>query len=49
MLNFAKVFILRQFSTSIVNEKLQPWFVTGLIDAEKFFNISISKSFKNKK
>nr|YP_009926597.1 hypothetical protein [Wolfiporia cocos]QNH92655.1 hypothetical protein [Wolfiporia cocos] len=49
MLNFAKVFIFRHFSTSSDNGKLHPWFVTGLSDAESCFNISISKSSKKSK
>jgi len=49
MLNFAKVFIFKQFSTSSDNDKLNPWFVTGLIDAEGCFNISICKSLKKSK
>lgn len=49
MLNFAKVFIFKLFSTSCNNDKLNPWFVTGLIDAEGCFNISLSKSLKKSK
>lgn len=30
-----------------INNKLNPWFITGLIDAEGCFNISISNSLKN--
>ena len=48
MLNLVKVFIFRHFSTSD-NDKLHPWFITGLIDAEGCFNISISESFKKSK
>jgi hypothetical protein len=56
MLNFAKIFIFKQISTSSAfarrgdgqreNNKLNPWLITGLIDAEGCFNISISKSLK---
>jgi len=59
MLNFAKVYNfsynprwkrgrVRQFSSKSGSGKLNSWFVTGLIDAEGCFNLSISKSFKNK-
>jgi hypothetical protein len=54
MLNLAKLFIFRQFSTYydpssnwqiLGKDKLHPWLVTGLIDGEGCFNISISQSF----
>lgn len=38
MLNFAKIFIFKQFSTSSDNNKLNLWFVSALIDGEGCFN-----------
>ncbi len=61
MLNFAKLLNFKQFSSVSAlalkgdagargrSVKLNPWFVTGLIDAEGCFNLSISKSFKKSK
>ena len=39
----------RTFSTLNIQPKLNPWFVTGLSDAESSFIIRISKNTKNKK
>jgi hypothetical protein len=47
LLNLAKVFIYRSFSSS--SNKLNPWFVSGLIDSEGCFNISISETLKRSK
>ena len=45
----AKIINFKQISTFYENNILNPWFVTGLIDAEGCFNISISKSLKKSK
>jgi hypothetical protein len=44
----SKQFNLRSFSKLSNSSKLNPWFVTGLIDAEGFFTVLVIKDIRRK-